>query len=390
MSIITVKESNSSSEEDIEIDAGMPEKQSKTLFVIRLFFVLLTVITFLLSLRILTDGFVLIGKDIAEDALYAISNPFVGFFIGLLATAMIQSSSTTTALTVTLVGAGTLSFSAAVPVIMGANIGTTVTSSIVAFSHITSRKEFRKAIAASVLHDIFNILTAAILLPLEYFTGFLSDLGQGLSSHITAMWQGIDISGDFLKKIVDSIAQLIIPVFNHNGWVLIAVSFLLLFWSLKIFNKTTKSFLLGNSGKRVNDVVFSSQRRSFFWGFGITALIQSSSVTTSFIVPLVAIGRVTVKSAFPFVVGANIGTTVTALIAAFSKSEAALSIALIHMLFNLLGMLLLLPIPYVRGRVVQLAKKIGKLTLKNRAYGFVYILTVFFFIPFLLIYLFSL
>ncbi len=116
------------------------------------------------------------GKECRRNYLLATSNPFTGLFIGLLITAMLQSSSTTTSLVVALVASGSITLQSAVPIIMGANIGTTITSTIVSLGFISKKKEFRRAVAAGTYHDFFNILTAAILFPLEYYYGFLSSI----------------------------------------------------------------------------------------------------------------------------------------------------------------------------------------------------------------------
>src|SRR5688572_32986229 len=89
-----------------------------------------------------------LGRNVAETILLATSNPFTGLFIGLLITAMLQSSSTTTALVVALVASGSITLQSAVPIIMGANVGTTITSTIVSLGFINKKKEFRRAVAA--------------------------------------------------------------------------------------------------------------------------------------------------------------------------------------------------------------------------------------------------
>jgi sodium-dependent phosphate cotransporter len=132
--------------------------------------------------------------------------------------------------------------------------------------------------------------------------------------------------------------------------------------------------------------VFNSPVASLLWGTGFTAAIHSSSTATSLIVPLVAADKLSIKKAFPFVMGANVGTTITALIASVSKSEAALSIALAHVLFNIIGVIIFFPIPVIRNIPVHLARYLGSLTVKNRLVGLVYIVLTFFLIPFILIY----
>ena len=102
--------------------------------------------------------------------------------------------------------------------------------------------------------------------------------------------------------------------------------------------------------------------------------------------PLVATGKVKIKKAFQFIMGANIGTTITALLAAIFQSEAAISLAIVHLLFNLTGVIVFFLIPYLSNVPIYLAKKMGRVTMKARLVGFVYILLAFFLIPFTLIY----
>lgn len=103
---------------------------------------------FLVSLNLMSGGFKLLGKDIAEQIITITSNPFVGLFVGLLATALVQSSSTTTSMIVAIVASGSLTLQNAIPMIMGANIGTSVTSTIVALGHIPKKANFKRPSAA--------------------------------------------------------------------------------------------------------------------------------------------------------------------------------------------------------------------------------------------------
>src|SRR5688572_7804088 len=139
-------------------------------------------ILFLFALDLMTSSLQHLGKNVAETILLATSNPFTGLFIGLLITAMLQSSSTTTSLVVALVASGSITLQSAVPIIMGANIGTTITSTIVSLGFISKKKEFRRAVAAGTYHDFFNILTVIILFPLEYYYGFLSTISGSISN----------------------------------------------------------------------------------------------------------------------------------------------------------------------------------------------------------------
>jgi sodium-dependent phosphate cotransporter len=122
---------------------------------------------FFLGLDLMGLSFKLFGKGFAEMLIERTANPFVGLLVGILATSLVQSSSTTTSMTVGLVAAGALTIDGAIPIIMGANIGTSVTNTLVSMAQITRREEFRRAFAGATLHDFFNLLTVLILFPLE-------------------------------------------------------------------------------------------------------------------------------------------------------------------------------------------------------------------------------
>ncbi|MEO1050359.1 MAG: Na/Pi symporter [Bacteroidota bacterium] len=341
---------------------------------------------FLLSLDLMVSGFSELGVSAAESIIYATSNPFISLFIGLLITALVQSSSASTSLFVAAVASGSLSMESAVPMVMGANIGTTITSTIVSLGFITKRNEFRKAIAAGTAHDFFNILTTIVLFPLEYFYGFLSGTAQAITSNLSSyiiidqtqeggfnLFESLPVD-TYLSQVVD------------NPYIAIVLAFILLFASIKLMSKLIYKFVIGESKGRLRNYVFKKPIKSFAWGTGITALIQSSSVTTSLIVPLVATGKVKLKNAIPFILGANIGTTITAFIALLFDSSAALSIAITHLLFNMIGVFLFLPLAPLRNLLTTMANFLGRITINYRLAGFAYIILTFFLIPFTLIF----
>jgi solute carrier family 34 (sodium-dependent phosphate cotransporter) len=344
---------------------------------------------FLFALDLMTSSLQHMGKNVAETILQATSNPFTALFIGLLITAMLQSSSTTTSLVVALVASGSLTLQSATPIIMGANVGTTITSTIVSLGFINKKKEFRRAVAAGTYHDFFNILTVVILFPLEYYYGFLSSLAGWISNlfftpspelsgdRVTHFWFGFSPITNFL------IANIPSPFF------LAAVAVALLFASILIFRKLISGLLRAKSPEVFSRFFFKSELKSFVWGLLTTAAIRSSTITTSVVVPIVAQKIVKLKQAAPFILGANIGTTITAFIAAFlnSNTSSVLSIAIVHFLFNFIGVLIFFPLPVLRKLPLGLANWMGKLTLKYRLAGLVYLLTTFFFLPFSLIYL---
>lgn len=358
----------------------------KSALIWKILLVVGAIFLFLLSIDLMGGAFNRIGKPVVEPFITATSNPFIGLFMGLLVTAIIQSSSTTTSMVVAIVASGALSLQHAIPIVIGANIGTTFTSTIVALGYITKNKEFNRAIAAGTLHDFFNILTACIIFPLEYFYGVLSYLSSNLTAAITATSLGENLEGFNIEILsIRHVGDLILSLIENN-WILIFSSFLLLYLSIKVLSTVIYKMLIGDESNKFKSYFFESPLKSFGWGLFITAAIQSSSVTTSLTVPLVATGKVSLKKIFTFIMGANLGTTVTAILASLLKSEAAISIAFAHFLFNFIGILLFFPVPWMRNVPVVLSKKLGKLTMEYKLIGFVYIILTFFLIPFLLIY----
>jgi solute carrier family 34 (sodium-dependent phosphate cotransporter) len=350
-------------------------------------YILAALLVFLFSLDLMIASLQQLGSVATETILLATSNPFTGLFIGLLVTAIIQSSSATTSMVVALVASGSITLPAAVPIIMGANIGTTITSTIVSLGFITKKKEFRRAVAAGTYHDFFNILTTIILFPLEYYFGFLSGMARNIATkffHEPTGAVNVDFSflGGRFEWIITNLKETI-----NNGFLLGLLSIVLLFGSILFFRKVITHILGFGTPEKFQRFFFRNTLKSFAWGLLTTAAIRSSTVTTSLVVPLVAKKVVRLKSAVPFILGANIGTTITAFIAATFNSNAAISIAIAHFLFNLFGVLIFLPIPFVKDIPLKLANGLGRLTLRYRLVGFSYLLFTFFFIPFLLIYL---
>ena len=351
-------------------------------------YILGALILFLFALDLLTSSLQHLGGNVAETILLATSNPFAGLFIGLLITAMLQSSSTTTSLVVAFVASGAITLESAIPIIMGANVGTTITSMIVSLGFISRKKEFRRAVSAGSYHVFFNILTVVVLFPLEYYYGFLSSISSHIAGYfftpsalvvekeISHSWSGFWPVTDFLQGIIPS------------SFILTILALALLFSSILIFRRLISNLLKAKSPEVFSRFFFKNQIKSFSWGLLTTAAIRSSTITTSVVVPIVGKKIASLKQAAPFIMGANVGTTITAFIAATlnANTSSTISIAIAHFLFNIIGVLLFFPIPVLRKLPMELANGLGKLTLKYRLVGFLFLLLTFFFIPFSLIY----
>lgn len=344
------------------------------------------VFVFLIFHEMMTHSIGEFGSATVEEIIIATSNPFISLFIGLLSTAIIQSSSTTTSMVVAVVASGTIDLPSAIPMIMGANIGTTLTSTLVSLAHLNKQKEFRRAIYVGTVHDFFNIFNTLLLLPLEYYFGILSSMSGSMASFFYT--QSDEATGFFniLDYTIKPVTTLFLYVFGSHYWLAFIASFIGLFSTIKAFLALLRSSLIGERQSRLEKHVFGNKLKSMFWGAATTAGIHSSSVITSLIVPVVTARKIGLKTIYPFILGSNIGTTITALIAAISKSEAALSVAMAHFLFNIIGVIIFAPFLPTSNFPISLAKWLGKKTSHNRLAIFFYITIVFFILPFLLIY----
>ena len=131
---------------------------------------------FLLGLDLLGNGAKVMGGCAAGALFGDDMNPIAGLMVGIVATVLLQSSSTTTSIVVSLVGADTVSVKQGIFMIMGANIGTSVTNTIVAMGHMGDGDQLERAFAGATVHDMFNFLSVAVLLPVEAATGYLFHL----------------------------------------------------------------------------------------------------------------------------------------------------------------------------------------------------------------------
>jgi len=334
-------------------------------------------------------GFKMLGRGFAEALMTLTGNPFAGLLIGVMMTAVVQSSSLTTSMVVAMVGDGVIPIDNAVPIVMGANIGTTITCTLVALGYIGRRGRFRRAFAAGTMHDFFNILTVLILLPIEGATHILRRTAVWLAGHFAEVTHFSSTRSPLkiaTSKLADLLKGLLKDIFGlpekAAAIAMIVVALGLLFVSLYYMTKLLKSFVAERMENLLDRYIFRNALTALFVGFVFTAAVQSSSVTTSLMVPLVTAGVLTHFQAFPYTMGANIGTTVTGILAALAKGDTlGLGIAFVHTLFNLTGVAIFLPIKRIRGIPVALAQRLATLTLVSRWYAVVYILVVFFVVP---------
>lgn len=361
---------------------------------IKVMLVIVSLYFFLVSIGLMGKAFKGFGKDFAESLLNTTSNPFVALFIGILATSLVQSSSTTTSIVVGMVASGVITVGNAIPIIMGANIGTTVTNTLVALGHITRREEFKRAISGATVHDFFNLICVSILFPLELATGFLQKAATYLSTSFVDVG-GIKFTSP-IKVATEPAVAFIKDLFtktlelphNLSYSLVLIVSVIMLFCSLYFIVRLMRSLVISRTETILDSVIGKNGLIGIIAGLFFTIIVQSSSITTSLLVPLMGAGLLTVESVFPITMGANIGTTTTAILASFATGNpAAITIAFVHFLFNVIGVLFIYPIKIFRAIPINLAKSLGNLAFHKRRYAFIYVLIVFFIVPGLLIFI---
>jgi solute carrier family 34 (sodium-dependent phosphate cotransporter) len=369
------------------IDEKQPVFMTFLVTFLRVCMVMGVLYCFFISIGLMGSGFKIFGKDFAKTLIETTNNPFVGLFIGILATAVIQSSSTTTSMVVAFVASGTITVQNAIPVIMGANVGTAVTSAIVALGHMTRKQEFERAFGAAIVHDMFNIMTVVIFLPIELYTGFLHTAASNLSAFLSGT-SGVEFQSPLkliTKPVVKFITSQLASISSNqliSAIIVVIVGISLLFFSLYLFTKLLKIFVLTKFQNLLEASLYKSGYIAMVVGLVFTAVVQSSSITTSLMIPMAAAGIITVHHIFPVALGANVGTTVTALLASLATgSPEGLTIALVHLLFNACGILTFYPIPELRKIPIIAAQLLARKSAQNRLYAVMFILVVFFIIP---------
>lgn len=343
---------------------------------------------FLVSIKLMESGIKgFSDADSASNLFSGISHPIAGLAAGILATVLVQSSSVSTSTIVALVGSGSLTVEAAVPLIMGANIGTTITNTLVSLGSIGRRNDFRRAFAAATVHDFFNILAVAIFLPLQLMTGFLSSGAKYIADTLPVG----DAGGKFnspLKSAVKSIAgwvkDLLTGMGVDGGWLstlLLLIGLGLIFVSLTTITKLMRKVIADKAEKALNRALKRTGLIGIAIGAVITIAVQSSSITTSLLVPLCSSGVLTLENAFPVMLGANIGTTITAFLASLATDMNGLQIALVHVLFNLCATTLIYPIAAIRRIPIRMARSLAINAVRNKLLVIAYVLVMFILIP---------
>jgi len=340
--------------------------------------------SFLVGVSLLEKGINVMGADTQASLFSSVNNPLAGLFVGVLGTVLVQSSSASTSVIVGLVASGALDVDTAVPMVMGANIGTTVTNTLVSLGSMRQSTEFRRAFAAATVHDFFNLMSVAILLPLELATGVLSNIAESISDQLVGS-AGSEWKSP-IKKWVKEPVGWVKDLYeglgldkNVLGTVLVITGLVIILAALTFITTNMRRLVADRVERSLNAMLGAGGGTiAMFLGLVITIAVQSSSITTSIMIPLAAAGVVTLPNIYPVTLGANVGTTVTALLAALATSRPeALTVALVHTLFNVSGILIIYPYKPIREIPIRLAEGLAKLAVERHVVVVAYVVGLF-------------
>ena len=364
---------------------------------VRALFVLLLLYVFLIGVALLEVGIAGLGEDFTSGLLDRVANPISGLFAGLLFTVLVQSSSVSTSAIVGLVGAGTIPLELAVPMIMGANIGTTVTNTLAALGNIRRPNEFRLGFAAATLHDYFKLLSVAILLPLELATNVLTNSATWLTERLRGT-EVSEIGSSPIRTAVKVPVGFIEDLVNRLPLPTVVLAILLLllglgaiFAALGLLTKNMRQLVAGGIEQAMNTWIGKGGGAiGIVVGIVVTVAVQSSSITTAMLVPMAAAGILTLRNVYPITLGANVGTTITALLASLAVLRPeGLTIALVHTLFNLLAIAIIYPVPVIRDLPLRAAIWTANVATERRSLVLGYVVGLFIVVPVLGVFLLS-
>jgi solute carrier family 34 (sodium-dependent phosphate cotransporter) len=343
----------------------------------------------LVAVNMIGDGFQMAAGTGAESLFELASNPLIALIIGVLATSVIQSSSTVTSIIVGLV-AGGMPIGIAIPMVMGANMGTSLTSTLVSLGHVRDDDEFGRAFSAATVHDSFNFLAVLVLLPIELLFHPLENASLWLVG-LMPMNASVEMGSlNFIGALVSPLTDLATSAVSvlpsvAGGLVLLITGIGVILFVVTAIGRALKRLMVGKALQVMEAAVGRGPVTGIGAGATITVMVQSSTTTTSLIVPMAGAGVFNLKQIYPFTLGANIGTTITALLAATSitgpTAALAMQIAVIHLLFNVAAILIIFGLPMLRNIPVVMAETLATLARRNRLYVASYIGGAFFIVP---------
>jgi len=347
------------------------------------------------AVSIISRGFAGLSGDAAHTMFAFAANPWVGLSVGVLGTVLIQSSTTTTAIAVTAVGSGALPIRGAIPIILGANVGTTVTTTLVALTFIGSRTEFRRAMAASTIHDFYNLLALLIFFPLELIWHPLERLSGALTNALYGTgWLPDPNRFNFIRAATRPVVDGVIRATSHLSSTLgplftIVIGAVLIFAAVYFLGKLLKLLMVGRARDLLTKAVGRNAYLAMASGMAVTVLTQSSTITNSVLVPFAGAGILTPAQVYPVTVGANLGTTFTTVFAAFAvvgqDAKIGLQAAFVHLLYNVFAIIVIYVIPVLRPVPLFCAETLARIAAERKWVVAVYLIAVFIALPALVI-----
>jgi sodium-dependent phosphate cotransporter len=380
---------------------------------IRIFLTLLiSIYFFICSLEGVKAGFKLIFAEWQSNILSMIQGDtasVTGLALGMLSTALVQSSSAVVAATMVSMSGmveSNLPLEQAiifgVPMVLGANIGTTVTNTIVAFGikRGMTMKEFKDTIPGVIVDDVYEGLTIGLFFILEISTGLISKTVIALGDFYSEVLKMEKIFATFDKTIIDIIIKE--PVVNPiksilvgmigpriGGVVLFVLWFIVIIISMGLITKGLENLIEVGWEEKIK-AAFGNPFRGFFTGFGITFLVGSSSIGSSLVIPFLATKVVDLKKAYPYLCGCNFATTVdlSQIYGYIAGGVVGMMLGSAHVMLNILALLLWLVSP-LRFIPVKVADYLGNKLISNETavYGLiVWVIVLFFIVPIFVIY----
>ncbi|MGW4802660.1 thymidylate synthase [Kitasatospora sp. NPDC004272] len=347
------------------------------------------------AVGIISSGFAGLGGDAAHTLFAFAANPWVGLSVGVLGTVLIQSSTTTTAIAVTAVGSGALPIRGAVPIILGANVGTTVTTSLVALTFLGNRAEFRRALGASTVHDFYNWLALLLFFPVELLWHPLERLSGRLTDALYGTdWLPNPAHFNVVRAATRPVEQAVVRASAHlddtlGPLAVIGIGAVLILVAVRYLGRLLKLLMVGRARDALVAAVGRNRYLAMASGMGVTVVTQSSTITTSVLVPFAGAGVLTPAQVYPVVVGSNLGTTFTVVFAAFAgvgaDARIGLQAAFVHLLYNLFAILAIYVVPLLRPVPLWCAENLARVASAHRWVLALYLGTVFVALPALVI-----
>ncbi|MDO5511692.1 Na/Pi symporter [Corynebacterium sp.] len=337
--------------------------------------VLAAIVMMFLAMYLILDGAFALGSPSVSRLFDLATNPVIGLLIGIVATAALQSSTAVTALTVTAVGTGGVSVTVAIPVILGANLGTTITAMIVSFGYLGHRRSFERAFTSASLHTWFNAIFILVFFvlemafqPLQRFTSLVSDsvvgdaatdTGRELASLFAPLIDAVGVQGA-LGTLLPPRAAAVMAIIAGTLIILGAIRLINALLSV-LTAATTRTLLERSSG--------ASDALGVLSGALVTMAVNASSVTVSSLLPFTVARTLKMREALAIILGANVGTTLMSLLAALAvpgpMGALAVQAALVHVSFNVVSTLLVIILPPLREWIIRLAVASGRVAARG-------------------------